>query len=381
MADGVTSDVPGESRGVVRAEQERRVSWAELFFDLVFVVAVTRTSTLIATDSGPAGLLRALIVFVPVYWMWVGTAIHTNQTGAERPAHRVRLFAIALSAVFMAIALPGAYGDRALVFALSYWAGRAVLGIPIVLATRGMRTPYGVSVVLTGPLLVIGALLDMLAREVVWGIVALIDLSTPWVLGRILSSVHYLAGHLVERFGLFVLIALGESMVAVASVPFEHLNVPVGSAIVVAFVLVSGIWWVYFHYANSRMETTLAAAPTQIALVRNVLSYGHLSLIASIMVIAVGLQRAIARPAETLGWASTGLLYGGTAAYCATFVFTRWRMIGRVSWTRGSAAVVVLALLPIASNLPALASLAILAVVIVALNVGEWYKTEILQRR
>ncbi len=109
-------------------ESEKRVSWAELFFDLVFVFSVTEVSTLILHDYSFAGLLRALVVFVPIYWLWVGTAIQTNQRDMSDPVLRLRIFAVALTAIFMALALPGSYADSGLLFAVAYWCGRLILG-------------------------------------------------------------------------------------------------------------------------------------------------------------------------------------------------------------------------------------------------------------
>jgi low temperature requirement protein LtrA len=155
VAVGVTGSVSPENG-------EKRVGWAELFFDLVFVFAVTGVSALIEDDHSWAGMLGALVVFVPLYWTWVGAAVRTNQDDASRPAVRLSLFAIALASIFMAVAVPQAYGPLGLVFALAYWAGRIVLVLP---QLRWMRNgsastlnPVSVSVVLTGPLLVVGAL-------------------------------------------------------------------------------------------------------------------------------------------------------------------------------------------------------------------------------
>lgn len=357
-------------------EVERRVGWAELLFDLVFVVAVTQTSSLIASDVSAIGLLRSLVVFVPVYWMWVGTAIQTNLNGAERPLQRIRLFAIALAAVFMAIALPDAYGAGALIFAFGYWLGRIILGLPVVASTHDLRTPYGVSIVLTGPLLVLGALIDGPARLAVWGFVAVADLATPWVFARVLRTVHYDAGHLVERYGLFVLIALGESMVAVVPTSHRELSWPVGAAVAAAVVVACGVWWLYFHYSNSTMRRSLETTTVQITVVRNVLSYGHLAFICSIVVLAVGIHHAIVEPTRVLGWPSAALLYGGAAAFCATFGFTRWVMWRWFTW-RVVFALVLAALLPLAAHLPALAAITLLAVAMAGINAFEWYRHEI----
>ena len=250
-------------------EQEKRVSWAELFFDLVFVVAVTRVSTLLEHDHSWGGVLRALVVFVPIYWTWVGMAIQTNQGDTSSVSMRLRMFAVALAGIYMALALGEAYGDLGLMFAVSYWAARLLLASGL-FRSQGLRaalwTPYGVSVVVTGPLLMIGALLDdVTAQTAVWGVAALIDLSAPSLFRRRLSRLHYDAAHLSERFGLFVLIALGESVVAVGtSTSTDDLRAIDAAAVAAAFVLSCGLWWVYFHFAADAVRHALATAQVQL---------------------------------------------------------------------------------------------------------------------
>lgn len=351
----------------------KRVSWAELFFDLVFVFAVTEVSTLIQAEHSAAALLRGLIVFVPIYWVWVGTTIQVNLRDSNAAGLRISMFTVALAGLFMALAAPGAYQDRGVLFALAYWAARLVLGIPMYLRGRLALNPYVVSMVLTGPLLVVGALAHGPTREWVWGVSAVLDLSTPTVLRSRLKTLRYDAPHLAERFGLFVLIALGESVVAVgASVESGgRLDVGVGAAVVAAFALSCGLWWVYFAFAADAVRHALATAKVQLDSTRLVLSYGHLALIASIIVVSVGMRDAIARPGAQLSWAVTSLLFGGTAVYLATFGYTRWTMFHLLSTTRLSAAALVLLLLPGARYLPALASLYALAAIVAALNLIE----------
>ena len=357
---------------------EKRVSWAELFFDLVFVFAVTEVSTLLEADHSWGGALRALVVFVPIYWAWVGVAIQTNVRDMSTPALRIGMFAVALAGLFMALAVPDAYGDRALLFALSYWAARLVLGFAL-FSREGWRiNPYTVSMAITGPILVVGALADGWARVAIWGLAALIDLSTPTVLRRRLRGMHFDAPHLAERFGLFVLIALGESVVAIGSsaAPAGRLGVAVGFAVAAAFTVSAGLWWVYFNYAADAVRHALATAQVQLDVTRLVLSYGHLSLIAAIIAVGVGLREAVAHPGTALPPGGVGLLFGGTALYLATFGYTRWIMFHLVSTTRLTAAGAVVLLIVPAAHLPATAALVLLAAVLIALNTVEYLRVD-----
>ncbi|HEY3005218.1 MAG TPA: low temperature requirement protein A [Kribbellaceae bacterium] len=139
------------------APEEKRVSWAELFFDLVFVLAITQVSGLLSSDHSWGGLLRALVVFVPVYWLWVGTSLMANLHDVDRPSHRLGLFGVALAGLFMALSVPQAYGDRGLVLAFAYLAGRLIFGLMFFRGALLRPSPYTISMYITGPLLVAGA--------------------------------------------------------------------------------------------------------------------------------------------------------------------------------------------------------------------------------
>jgi low temperature requirement protein LtrA len=367
---------------VTEPEHGKRVAWAELFFDLVFVFAITELVVLLNQDHTWAGVGRAVVVFLPVYWVWVGTTMQTNRRDLDRPAERIAVFFVAFCGLVMAFALPHAYDDRGLLFALAYWAARLGFGLWAFRGELFHVQPFTVSMVFTGPLLVVGALFDGPAREILWLIGALIDLAMPSLLRRRLATMTFDARHLTERFGLFVLIAIGESVVAIGAPVANSPTAVVPAALEAvggAFVLCCGLFWVYFHFANDAMRHALAIAQTQLTITRHVLSYGHVAFIAAVVAIAVGMEETVAAPGHHLSWAHAGFLYGGTALFLATFGYTRWMMFHLWSTTRLGAAAVVVVLLPVAPLLPALASIALLAVVVVALNVFEF--TSVARRR
>jgi low temperature requirement protein LtrA len=371
------ADEASDGERIDRAKPEKRVSSAELFFDLVFVFAVTQVSSLLESDHSGSELLRALIVFIPVYWMWVGAAVQTNLLDTGRPSLRLSLFAIALASIFMAIAIPDAYTSEGLLFAIAYWVGRIIVGTlmlgrwPRNLA--GWLTPYTVSILITGPLLVIGAVTAGMPRVAIWAFAAAIDLAAPTLLQSKLRDVHYDAAHLAERFGAFVLIALGESVVAIgASAQADHrLHLGGTFAVAFAFGLAAGLWWVYFHFAADAIRHGLATARIQANVTRLVLSYGHLLFIAAIVMLSVGMYAAVAEPARHLSWSNTGLLFGGTALYLVSFGFWRWTMFRQVAGTRLVAAVVVVLASLLAPHVPAVIDLIVLASILAVLNGGE----------
>jgi low temperature requirement protein LtrA len=348
---------------------EKRVTWAELFFDLVYVFAVTEVSALLHADHSWAGVLRALIVFVPIYWSWVGTSVLANTQDLSGAASRIGMFAVALAGLFMALAVPEAYGERGVLFGSAYLAARVVLAIMLFRRVPIALNPIAVGLVVSGPLIFAGGFAHGTTREAMWALAAVIDLSSPTVLQARLRAMHFDPSHLAERFGLLLIIALGESVVAIGgpAASDKHLSAGVLAAVATAFICACGLWWVYFHFAM-----TTAQVQTHIA--RHVMSYGHLMLVGSVISIAVGMREAVARPGEQLGWGVAGLLFGGCALYLATFGYTRWAMFRLVSTTRLSASAVVLALLPVASHLPALGALMLVAAVLVALNVVEYLR-------
>jgi low temperature requirement protein LtrA len=355
---------------------EKRVTWAELFFDLVFVFAVTEVSSLLHDHHGASWVLRALIVFVPLYWSWVGTSILANTQDLTSAASRIAIFAVGLCGLFMALAVPDAYGDRGVLFGCAYLGARIVLAFMMFRNVPFTINPIAVGLCVSGPLILAGGFAHGNAREAIWAVAAVIDLSSPTVLRNRLRSMRFDPGHLAERFGLFLIIAMGESVVAIGgpAAQSEHLTAGVLWAVAAAFVLTCALWWVYFHFAADAMRYALTTAQVQTHIARHVMTYGHLLLIGSVISIAVGMRESVAHPGHHLSWGVSGLLVGGCALYLASYGYTRWAMFKLVSTTRLTAAVVMLVLLPIAPHVPALAALILVAAVLIALNVVEYLR-------
>ena len=367
MADG-----EGEGEG------EKRVTWAELFFDLVFVFAMTQISALLHEDHSWAGAGRALILLVPLYWGWVGTSIHANVSDVDTPLERLGIFAVGLCSLMMALGVLEAFGERGVLFGAGYLSLRIVLAAAVFRGWRMSPNSFSVGLLLTGPLLLAGGIADGPARIWLWAIAGVVDLATPTVLRKRLVKVEFEASHLPERFGLFIIIALGESIVAIGSPAASagDLYWPQVTAVALAFALACALWWVYFAYAASAVRHALTTASVQTDIVREVLSYGHLFLLAGVISLAVGLAEIVGHPEEALHLDIAALLFGGTALYLATFGYTRYRMFRQWSTTRIGAAVVALALLPLAPRVPSLVALAAIVVIVVALNVIEHHRIQ-----
>ena len=353
--------------------EEKKVTWLELFFDLVFVFAVTRTSELVQDDHSWPGIVRAVIVFVPVYWAWVGTTMHANMHDVDTVRGRLGVFGVALCGLVLALALPTAWEETAMLFAAAYWAARIVL----LLAIQGLphRSAFGtftVGAFVTGPAFVVGALLPDTARLLVWGLAALTDLGVPYLLRRRLASAPFEPGHLSERYGTFVIIALGETVVATGTAAAEHhLDAVRLAAMAAAFVVCCGLWWVYFVFSSRAIHDALESASARIEIIRPVLSYGHLGLVGGIIAIAAAIGHAVAEPDAALHLDVAALLFGGAALYMVTFAANRWRMFHTLATPRLIAAAVFVAAIALAPHVPAIWTLAALGVLLIALNVIE----------
>ncbi|WP_327677201.1 low temperature requirement protein A [Kitasatospora sp. NBC_00458] len=362
--------------GAVPAEaEEKRVTWAELYFDLVFVFAITQVSGLLHHHHDWAGVARALVVFVPVYWCWVGTTVQANIRDVDNPRDRLGILTVGLTGLVMALAVPGAYGNRGVLLGAGYWAARVVLLFLLIRIPGVWRGPYGVGVLVSGPLVFAGGLLPEGPRTVLWALAALCDLSGPVLFRRRLAVVSYHPAHMPERFALFLLVALGESIVGIgataAGVPLDAAELV---AVTAAFTISAGLWWQYFVHAADAMRHAVTVAESRRDVIRRVFQYGHLALVAGVIAVAVGFGETVADPRQALGAGSVALLYGGCVLYLLTFGYTRWMMFRAVATTRIVAAAVVLALAPLMVRWPAITALVVLAVVLVALNVVEHFR-------
>ena len=365
-----------DSGGAARSPHAvQRVTWAELFFDLVFVFAVTQVAHAVSVGSGWGDVGRSLLLFVPFWWAWVGTTILFNGLVISATRRHLLLFAVAGAAFVMAVAVPDAYGSRGVLFAAAYAGARVVLGLAM--QARGVfrvrLNPFTVAILMI-PVWIGGALAPEDARQWIWLAAALVELSVPIVLGRRLDYMEFDAAHLPERFGLFVIIALGETLVGIGQGGTRNaLDGAEAFTLFVAFVFSCGLWWTYFQYGASATEHALKTARIPAVLVRSIFSYGHLAFIAGIILAAAGMAQAAAAPAEHLHGVHALLLGAGTALYIGTFCFTRIKMFGGASVFRLAASGLALGVTLASPGLPAVAPLIMLTALVLALNAFELY--------
>jgi len=371
-------------RGV---EDEQRATNLELFFDLVYVFAITQLSHFLLTHLSAGGSLRTLLLLLVVWWAWIYTTWMTNWFDPDAIPVRLVLIAVMLASLGMAIAIPEAFGERALLFAGSYVALQAVRNAFVVWATAGSDDPLHASFqrifawgIAAGALWIAGAIAPERWRVAIWIVALLVDYSGPaaryWTpgLGRSSTTEWAIDGGLfAERFQLFIIIALGESIVVTGATASElHLDLVRAVAIAVAFAGSAALWWLYFDYVAGGSSRRLRAATEDAGrLGRDAFTYVHILLIAGIIATAVGDELVIAHPGDVLHGAELAVLVAGPALYLLGHVAFRWRMTGHVSRMRSGAVLAVLAVTPIGLVAPGLVTLAATNLVLAGLVVLE----------
>ncbi|MCC7415693.1 MAG: low temperature requirement protein A, partial [Acidobacteria bacterium] len=298
---------------------------------------------------------------------------------------RLLLLAIMLASLFLAVAIPDAFGERALLFAGSYVAiqvGRHLF-LTFVVADRGTIERERAAHILiwfvaAGVLWIAGAVADD-ARSLLWLVALAIDYVAPMVMfrlpGRSLQSTAWTVqtSHFAERFQLFVIIALGETIVltgaTTAKLPLDTARV---TAFCLAFVSTAALWWLYFTYVATIAERRLELADAdRTRLARDGYTYLHVVLVAGIILSAVGDEIVIAHPADVLPGAEVAAVVAGPALYLIGHCLFRLRLTGSVSWKRLGGAVACLAVGALGPIAPALALAALLVSILVAVILLE----------
>jgi low temperature requirement protein LtrA len=359
-------------------ETEHRVTVLELFFDLVFVFAITQVTGFLASDLTMAGLGRGAMLIAALWWAWVAYSWLTNTLNAEDAAPRVTVFAAMGAMLIVTLAVPGAFAGDAVLLAVAYLVVRALHVLLYYLAARHDRElRVGVlrlspALMIGSALLVVASLTDGAARMGLWVVALVIDYSGPLLAGTRGWRVH--PAHFVERHGLIVIIALGEAIVSIGvGAAGLTLDAPVLAAALLAVVIAGALWWAYFDIVALEAEHRLARAHdrAQVALARDCYSYLHLFMVAGVVFFALGVKKSIAHVDHALPLVPSIALYGGVALYFAGHLVFRLRSIGTLSRPRLLVVAALAAGSAAGTRIPALASLALVAGICVALVVWE----------
>jgi len=357
-----------------------RVTSLELFFDLVFVLALTQCTALMAATPTFEGLLKGLLVLGMLWWSWVGYAWLTSVVDPEEGAVRLVMFAAMAAFLVAALCVPGAFGSEALLFACAYAAVRtAHIGLFMLASREDEALRHSViglagSTAIGAGLLVVAAFTRGGLQLGLWGLALVLDAGGPFLFGA--EGWKLVPGHFAERHGLIVIIALGESIVAIGAGARAGVDAGVVAAAVLGVVVAGALWWMYFDVVALVAERRLAKAAQgreQNEIARDSYSYLHFPMVAGIALIALGMKKTLAHVDAPLGLVPATAMLGGAAMYLLAHVAFRLRNMHTLSRRRLICAVALLALLPIEVALkpPSLATLGVLAAVLAGLIAYE----------
>jgi low temperature requirement protein LtrA len=379
----VIPDIPYIRR---RDAAEQRATFFELFFDLVYVFAVTQLSHHLLANLSWQGAAEMAFMLIAVYWAWNYTTWMANWFDPETIPVRLILVFVMLTSLLMSVAIPAGFGDQALLFACSYSALQIGRNAFVVVVTptgdfnRNFKQILAWSV-LSAPLWVAGGLASEELRWMLWLAALGLDLAAPLVMywiprvGRTPTSQWEInGGHFAERFQLFVIIALGEGIVLTGVTASDT---GLGGAHVIALGLAflgsTALWWLYFGHVGAAVADAIGASTAdQVGRMgRDVYTYLHLPIIAGIVLVAVGDELAVAHPDDALHWTGALVTLGGPALYLLGVMACAARVGRPQSWPRGFVVILLLAAIPLAALAPAIVVSAALIVLLGSLVVAE----------
>jgi low temperature requirement protein LtrA len=357
----------------------------ELFFDLVYVFAVTQLSHQIIDHLSVAGVARAAFLLLLVWWAWIYTTWMANWFDPASPAVRAVLTAVMLASLLMAAALPEAFGERGLLFAASYVAlqvGRNAAAAWLLTRRHRLRDVFERLVVwsaASGVLWLAGATLDSDQRLMLWIPALAVELAAPaagyWLpgRGRAATTDYDIEGtHFAERCQLFIIIALGESIVVTgATASAAGLTSTVALCLIVAFVETAALWWLYFGATAEHARLTMSASDDPGRLARDAYTYLHLPIIAGIIATAVANDLLITGPRDVARGVGLAMILGGPALYLLGESLFRWRMTGVTKVPRVAVAALLILLVPVGGHVEVLPLSLVVAALLTALAVWE----------
>jgi low temperature requirement protein LtrA len=367
---------------------DQRASTLELFYDLVFVFAITQVSHHLLAHLTWTGAGQSLLLLLVVWWSWNYTTWVTNELDPESPVVRLLMIGLMLASLMMAVALPDAFGDEALLFVTAYLViqvGRHTF-LTFVAAEAGTveRARAGrilVWFLAAGLFWVAGALAEGTTRTLLWLVALVIDYAAPLVTFRVpglprVSEAAWRVGtaHFSERFALFIIIALGESIVITGATTADAeagLTAATLAAFATAFLTTAAMWWLYFTYVARIAERRLELAEHRTLVARDAYTYLHVVFVAAIIVSAVGDELVIAHPSEPLPAPEVAAVVAGPALYLLAHALFRLRLSHTLSSRRlaGAAACAVVGLL--AADADALVVAVLVLAVLVAVIAGD----------
>jgi low temperature requirement protein LtrA len=369
-----TTAPPRAPRLTATLRESERVTPLELFFDLVFVLAITQCTALMAAEPTWTGLGKGVLVLGVLWWSWVGYAWLTSVVDPEEGAVRIVMFVVMAALVVAALCVPDAFGDTALLFACAYGIVRfGQIALFLVASRDDPRLRQSILGLAGGTALGVGLLIaaaftDGWLQGALWVVALVLDMGEPYLFGS--EGWKLVPGHFAERHGLIIIIALGESIVAIGVGVSGGVDAGVVTAATLGVAVAAALWWLYFDVVALVAERRLSRAAVgreQNEIARDSYSYLHFPMVAGIVLVALGMKKTLAEVGDPLDAVPATALLGGAAVYLLAHVSFRLRNLHTLNKQRLACAVLLLALIPAAVELPALATLAILAGVLTAL--------------
>jgi low temperature requirement protein LtrA len=386
--------IGGGASSLLRGKPENghhRVTFVELFFDLVFVFAVTQLSHTLLEHLSLLGALQTALLLLAVWWVWIYTSWVTNWLDPETTPVRLMLFALMLGGLVLSTSLPKAFDARGWAFASAYAAMQVGRSLFMLRALAG-RSPgnfrnfqrvslwFGLSALFW----LAGACVDPSQRLVLWTLALILDYASPalgfWTpgLGRSRTADWDVeGGHLAERCGLFVIIALGESIVVTgakfADQPWTGTTV---AAFLVAFFGTVAMWWIYFNIGAERASARIMASSDPGRLARLAYTYLHIVLIAGIIVSAVADELVLSHPLGHTEPSTVAVILGGPALYLLGNILFKRTTASRLALSHLLGLALLAALGAVATSLPPLLLGAASTVVLVIVAAWETWSLQ-----
>jgi low temperature requirement protein LtrA len=357
----------------------------ELFFDLVYVFAVTQLSHLILDDLSVGGVASAFFLLLVVWWAWIYTTWMANWFDPASPAVGTVLTGAMLASLLMAAALPSALGEHGVLFAGAYVAlqvGRNAAAASLLVREHPLRDVFERLVAwsaLTGVLWLAGAALEGDQRLLVWIPALAVDLAAPyagyWLPGRGRAATtdwDIEGGHFAERCQLFIIIALGESIVVTGATAAEAGLTPTAVVcLIVAFLETAALWWLYFGAAGEGSSAAMSASADPGRLARDAYTYLHLPIVAGIIATAVGANLLIAEPGDPQHGVGLAMMLGGPALFLLGENLFERRLTLKANTKRLTVAALLILLVPLAGHVSALLLGVLVTTLLTALAVWE----------
>jgi low temperature requirement protein LtrA len=355
-----------------------RVSPLELFFDLVFVLALTQCTALMADEPTWTGLAKGLAVLGVLWWCWVGYTWLCSVVDPEEGTVRFALFTAMAGLLVVSLCVPDAFGDEALVFAIAYGLVRSMQIVLFFVASRddpGLRHSVAgllISTCIGVGLLTAAAFADGTLQGALWALALVLDVGGPLLIDS--SGWRMNPEHFAERHGLILIIALGESIVAIGVGAEAGVTTGVAVAAVLGVAVAAAQWWLYFDVvalvAARRLQNAQQGRERN-RIGRDSFSYLHFPMMAGIVLVALGMKKTLGHTDEALKVESATALLAGTSVYLLAHVAFRWRNVHTLNRQRLLVALLLPLLIIAAVQIPALLTLAILAAVMCGLVAYE----------